>query len=65
MKTHENCPTCGWYPFGRDEEYKVGGSVLCKITDFQYAGGGASGEYWKEHYRCPKCNTRFITDSGT
>lgn len=65
MKTYDKCPTCGWNPYGQDKEYVVGGSVLRKTTNYQGACGGYDGTSWNEHYRCPKCNSYFVTETGT
>jgi len=60
-----DCPKCGWSPLDREKEYKLGGPVLRKITDYEEVHGDIDYLSWIEHYRCPKCKTEFTVDSGT
>ena len=64
MKTWSACPKCGWCP-DCDKEYKVGGSVLRKISGFTEVGGGADYSDWYEHFCCPRCKVYFVMANGT
>ena len=59
-----SCPKCGWSPYGRDKNYKLGGPVFRKITDYEEVSQ-EDYQTWTEHYKCPKCKTEFTIDSGT
>jgi predicted nucleic-acid-binding Zn-ribbon protein len=65
LEVKMSCPKCGWSPYSRDEDYKIGGPVLRKVTNVDAVPGDINYQTWTEHYKCPKCKTEFTEENGT
>jgi rubredoxin len=55
---YTKCPTCNWDTARADFYDKS----FLGTSDFHR--GYESAEYWTEHWKCPRCGTKFKIETG-